>query len=153
MKSDLPAGERKILNVCAQYPGGADREQITQITGYKRSSRDTYLQRLSQRGYINFAGNVILSTDAGVAALGSDFEPLPTGAGLQRHWLDRLPTGEGRILQLLLNVNGRLIDRDQITEATGYKRSSRDTYLQRLNNRKLIVADGRGMVRAAAIFF
>ena len=153
VKSDLPAGERKILSVCAQYPGGADREQITQITGYKRSSRDTYLQRLSQRGYINFAGNVILSTDAGVAALGSDFEPLPVGPELQRYWLERLPTGESRILQLLLNSSGRLVDRDHITEATGYKRSSRDTYLQRLNNRKLIVADGRGMVRAAAIFF
>jgi hypothetical protein len=33
----------------AQYPEGVTREQLSVLTGYKRSSRDTYVQRLRER--------------------------------------------------------------------------------------------------------
>ena len=39
-------GEIKILTAVAQHPGGVTREQLSVLTGYKRSSRDTYLLRL-----------------------------------------------------------------------------------------------------------
>jgi chromosome segregation and condensation protein ScpB len=45
------------------------------------------------------------------------------------------------------------VDRDAISEATGYQRSSRDTYLQRLRSRQLIAEPGRGMVRASDTLF
>ncbi|MGH9753974.1 MAG: hypothetical protein ACREA2_14445 [Blastocatellia bacterium] len=87
------------------------------------------------------AGDAIIATPDGVAALGPDFEPLPVGEELQAYWLDRLPEGERRILEILLNYYPHAVDREVISDATDYKRSSRDTYLQRLSARRLIEED------------
>jgi len=149
----LAKGERAILTVIAQYPYGAAREQITILTGYKRSSRDTYIQRLRAAELVENLGDMLIPTQAGVKALGANFEPLPTGEDLRAYWLDRLPEGERRILEIVLAAYPKSVDRETISEATDYKRSSRDTYLQRLNARKLIVNVGRGEVCASEVFF
>jgi len=151
--SSLGKGERIVLTAIAQYPDGADREQLTFLTGYKRSSRDTYIQRLRQAGLVEINGSAIVATDAGVDSLGADFEPLPTGEALREYWLDRLTGGERAILGLLIDAEGESVPRDALTESTGYKRSSRDTYIQRLAARKLVVAVGRGEVKASATLF
>ncbi len=148
----LPKGERTILTVCAQYPAGATREQLTILTGYKRSSRDTYLQRLREKGYVDDTGGLLQPTEAGVKALGH-FEALPTGSALLDHWLNRLPEGERRILEIVAGAEGKPVEREFIDGATGYQRSSRDTYLQRLGARRLVVQSGRGEVRAAEELF
>ena len=149
----LPVGERKILTAVAQHQDGVTREQLTVLTGYKRSSRDTYLQRLREKKLIEFADNGILPTDSGIAALGPGFSPLPLGDDLRVHWLERLPEGERRILQVLVDAYPKDVDRDALSEATEYRRSSRDTYLQRLSARKLVVPVGRGAVRASEELF
>ena len=67
----LPRGERAILTVCAQYPQGAERDQITVLTGYKKSTRDAYLQRLREKGPIETPlGEPIRPTQAGIDAVG-----------------------------------------------------------------------------------
>ena len=43
--------------------------------------------------------------------------------------------------------------RDEISDATGYKRSSRDTYLQRLSSRRLVESVGRSGVKASDALF
>lgn len=146
-------GERKILVAIAQYPEGAERDQLTVLTGYKRSSRDTYIQRLASARLVVVDGSSISVTNEGVEALGSDFEPLPQGEQLQEYWLNRLPQGERQILEPLIQAYPDAVDRDSLSEATGYKRSSRDTYLQRLSSRRLIETVGRGAVRASANLF
>jgi hypothetical protein len=151
--TSLGKGERKVLTAVAQYPDGADREQLTVLTGYKRSSRDTYLQRLQAAGLVDVEGGAIRATDAGVDALGSDFEPLPTGKALQKHWLDKLTGGERAILEVLLQAYPSAVPRDVISAQTDYKRSSRDTYIQRLSARKLVESVGRSAVRASATLF
>ena len=85
--------------------------------------------------------------------LGPDFEPLPTGAALRDYWLARLPEGERRILEILIHAHPRVVEREAIDTATGYRRSSRDTYLQRLRSRRLVEDLGRGQVRASAELF
>jgi hypothetical protein len=150
---DLPKGERAVLTAVAQHNGGVTREQLTVLTGYKRSSRDTYVQRLRERGHVDTTGELIVATDAGFAALGDDFEPLPTGDALRKHWLDRLPDGERRVLEVALYAYPKAVDREEISDATSYKRSSRDTYLQRLGARRLITSESRGQVRAAEELF
>jgi hypothetical protein len=140
----LPKGEGLILMAIAQ--------QLTVLTGYKRSSRDTYLQRLREKGYIEAAGGGLVATSGGVAALGPDFEPLPTGADLRAYWLDRLPGGERRILEVLIAAWPDAVHRESLSEATGYKRSSRDTYVQRLRARKLIELEA-GLVRPSVRLF
>jgi hypothetical protein len=45
------------------------------------------------------------------------------------------------------------VDRDSLSDTTGYKKSSRDTYLQRLGSRAWSRNVGRGEVRASANLF
>jgi hypothetical protein len=150
----LPTGERKILTAIAQAnERGATREQLTVVTGYKRSSRDTYLQRLQQRGYINSVADRLFPSVEGLDALGTDYEPLPTGDELREHWLRELPEGERKVLEVLVMHHPKAIEREIIDEHTGYKRSSRDTYLQRLSARQLVIPEGRGAVRASDQLF
>lgn len=151
--ASLPRGEKACLVCAAQQDGGATREQLTVVTGYKRSSRDAYVQRLREKGYIQADGDRIVATQEGIDALGSDYEPMPTGDALREFHLRRLPEGERRVLELLISVHPDGTSREAIDEATGYKRSSRDAYLQRLSSRQLVTSAGRGEVRASDQLF
>lgn len=136
----LPEGERKILTAIAQHPHGCTREQLTVLTGYKKSTRDAYVLRLRNRGYVE--ADTLEPTAAGLAALGK-FERLPTGRALLEHWLDRLPVGEAVILRRVASAPKRVVARDEITE---YKKSSRDAYILRLRTRQLIVSVNGGAI-------
>jgi hypothetical protein len=152
--SDLPRGELATLKAIAQYPNGATREQLSVLTGYKRSSRDAYIQRLKEKGFAEIMPDgPLVATGHGIAALGSDYEPLPTGVQLQDYWLGRLPEGERAVLHFLLGVYPASPSRDKIDEVTGYKRSSRDAYIQRLKSRQLVTIESRGEVRASDHLF
>ncbi len=152
----LPRGERVILTAIVQHSDryeGVSREQLTVLTGYKRSSRDTYLQRLLGRGLIGEDAGAILPTSEGHKALGPEVEPLPTGPALLEHWRGRLPAGERACLDVAVDAYPQAVPRERISERTGYQRSSRDTYLQRLRSRRLVIDVGRGEVRAAKELF
>jgi hypothetical protein len=150
--TDLPKGEAATLAALIQYPGGLRREQLTVLTAYKRSSRDAYIQRLRERGLVEAAGERVAATQTGIDAM-PNAQPLPTGIELQEFWLQRLPEGERKILQVLLEANGKTVDRAELDELTGYKRSSRDAYLQRLAAKELISEPVRGQVAAAEALF
>jgi len=145
----LPKGERIVLTAIAQHGDeGVTREQLTVLTGYKRSTRDAYIQRMSQSGLVNVEDNgSITATSAGIAALGDDYQPLPTGDELYQHWTNdgRLPEGERKILELVHEVYPQSASRDWLSEETGYARSSRDAYIQRLSARKLITTTREGV--------
>lgn len=147
----LPKGERIVLAAIAQYPEGASREQITVLTGYKKSSRDAYLARLIGRGAAT-NGALVTATDAGREALGADYEPLPTGDALLTYWRNRLPKGEREILEVVVRVYPNAAGGEWISEITGYKKSSRDAYLARLAARKLIERT-RGGITASRLLF
>jgi hypothetical protein len=148
--SHLPVGEKAVLRALIQYPDGLERDQLTVLTGYKRSTRNTYLQRLSERGYVSGAGERVQATDAGIAAL-PDAEPLPTGQALQDFWMAKLPKGEADILDVLIRAYPNAVDRDALSDATGFKRSTRNTYLQRMAAKELVT--GGEAVRASDTLF
>jgi uncharacterized protein len=150
---DLGKGEMVILTACGQYPEGVERDQLTVLTGYKRSSRDTYIQRLQQKGLVNVQGKAIFITDAGFDVLGPDFETLPTGDELREYWMNRLTGGERKVLEVVCSWYPNEIERGLIDEQTGYQRSSRDTYIQRLSARKLVVSTAPSRVRASDSLF
>lgn len=150
--SGITRGALTILIAIAQSEG-ADREQLSVLTGYKRSSRDTYLQQLRSRGLVDDAGGSLTLTDAGQAALPANYEPLPTGSALRSFWLSKLSGGEQRFLEALCDAYPSPIDKDTLSEATGYLRSSRDTYLQKLRARKLITEPSRRLVKASDMLF
>ncbi|MBE0568941.1 MAG: DUF87 domain-containing protein [Deltaproteobacteria bacterium] len=149
----LGKGERAILTAIAQYPDGAARDQLSVLTGYKRSSRDTYIHRIREAGFVMEGSDGLFVTDAGMSALGPGFEPLPTGDALREYWMRRLPQGEAAILKILIDLYPDSAARSLLDDKTGYKRSSRDTYLQRLTSRCLVEVLGRGEVRASEDLF
>lgn len=149
----LPEGEQTVLRAIAQYEEGVERDQLSILSGYKRSTRDAYIQRLRNRGYVQDNGRTINATQEGIEALGPSFEPLPVGADLQNYWLHKLPEGERKIFEILLQYPESSVEREYLTEQTGYKRSTRDAYLQRLISRKIVEQSNRGEVKAAVVLF
>ena len=149
--SSLGKGEAKVLVAIAQHAEGVDREQVTILTGYKRSTRDAYIQRLAASGLVD-VGPPILVTDDGLAALPPDFKPLPTGAELREHWLATLPAGERVVLEVLIERYPAAVSRDEISARTAYKRSTRDAYIQRLGVRKLVKPTAGGVVANDNLF-
>lgn len=145
VNQELGAGERKVLIAIASNENGMSREHITVQTGYKRSTRDAYIQRLSQKEFIQLEANGrILATPDGIGALGNDYRPLPTGQDLIDHYLKTLPEGEAKIFKFLVDESTgaghqRWFTRDEISEAVEYKRSTRDAYIQRLVSRQIVV--------------
>lgn len=150
-EGNLPPGERAVLIAAVQY-GGVDLDQLSVLTGYKRSSRDAYILRLTQKGLITKNGGTIHPTDSAVSALGSDYEPLPVGAGLQDYWRQRLPEGERKTLEVAIAHYPQYVARETISEQTGYRRSSRDAYIQRLKARRLVEVGREGITASANIF-
>lgn len=148
----LPPGEHATLTALIQFPEGLSRNQLTVLTQYKRSSRDAYIQRLREKGLIETNGDTVKATAAGVDAI-PDAEPLPTGAELQEHWMRKLPSGEAKVLQVLIDAYPAAVSRDSLTESTGFARSSRDAYLQRMKAKQLWTEPSRGEVRASEDLF
>jgi uncharacterized protein len=151
LNGSLGKGERKVLIALAQYPEGCARDQLTILTGYKRSTRDAYVQRLSTSGYAEVRGANVFATDSGVEALGGDYEPLPVGGELAEYWKTRLPSGERAVFLAVMSRQSG-ISREEISERTDFKRSTRDAYIQRLAARRLVIVDRDG-VRPAEILF
>ncbi len=150
----LPEGEYKILTICGQYPSGSDRDQITVLSGFKKSTRDAYINRLSQKGYVEAPrGGSITITNAGLEALGPGFEPLPTGRELQEYWLARLPVGEAQILRFAIENYPNEVSREMLSDNTGFKKSTRDAYINRLQTKRLMVVCGPGWVTASDKLF
>ncbi len=147
----LPPGEAMILNSVAQYDDGLTRDEISVIAKYRRSSRDTYIARLATRGYVKTGARIVV-TNEGLTALGNNFEPLPSGEKLIEHWLHKLPPGERTIFELLIKRYPNSLTRDEISDLTTYKRSSRDTYLARLKGRRLIEDDSGSICATKTLF-
>jgi hypothetical protein len=134
-----PNGEHRILTAIAQLADGATRQQLTVVTGYKASTRNAYIQRLRIRGLVTDTDRLRVTVE-GRAELGSDFEPLPTGAALVERLRSELPEGELLVLEALLTRAP--LTRDEVGDQTGYKPSTRNAYIQRLRARELIYVEG-----------
>ena len=92
-------------------------------------------------------------TAAGIAALGSNYEPLPpSGKALRDYWMAKLPVGERSILSHLIAVFPATMPPAEVGAARNYRRTSTETYIQRLVARRLVVRQGRD-VRASEVLF
>lgn len=150
-ETTLSPGEKVILTAACQYPQ-INRDQLSVLTGYKRSSRNTYITRLKSKGLVSINGSSINPTDDALRALGGDYQPLPTGHELQSYWLDRLSPGENAILKVLIRAYPKSIARADLDDLTKYKRSSRNTYITRLKSRRLVDVEGASLSASATLF-
>lgn len=147
----MPSGLARVLSALIAYPAGLSREQLTVLTGYKRTTRDLYLQQLQALQYTARNGDLLVATTAGRAAL-PDSQPLPRGKALRDHWLAKLPAGERRVLECLISVWPQSVSREELSDMTEYKRTTRDLYIQRLKARQLVQTVTAGLCASPTLF-
>jgi hypothetical protein len=145
----LGRAHRAILTVLAQFPDGRTKRQVAMLTGYsgKGGGFNNALSSLRSGGLIG-RGEPIRITEAGIAAIGTDWEPLPTGHALAEHWIAQLGRAEGLVLRALLDAWPSSLTKEEIAEQTGYAASGGgfNNALSRLRTLELI--EGRGDMRA-----
>jgi len=146
----LAKGPSIVLRAILQF-GPMERDQLTVLTGYKKTSRNTYVEALARQGLI-VTSPALQATAAGVAAL-PDFEPLPTGAKLVEYWKARLPSGEWKVLEAIIAAYPNAIARTAVQESTGYAKTSTNTYIEKLAARRLVKTSPGSIVQASAILF
>jgi hypothetical protein len=128
--ADVPAGEltkaqRAILGVLAQFPGGRTKKQVAMLARYSINSGafNGALAGLRSAGLIGY-GSPVTITDAGVEALGGDWEPLQTGPALIDYWMTQLSKPEGTILRLLLDSWPAPMSRGDVAAVASYSVNS-----------------------------
>lgn len=121
----LGKAQRIILAVLAQFPEGRTKIQLSLLSGYsvKSSGFGNTLGALRSAGLIN-RGNPIQITPEGLAAIGDDWEPLPSGDALAEHWMGQLGKAERAILRYLLDSWPQTRTREEVSAATGYSQTS-----------------------------
>jgi uncharacterized protein len=149
----ISPGMRKIIAAAVQFQG-IDLEELSVMTGYKATSRNEYIARTIRAGLVEkLPDRKIYPTAAGTAALGQDYEALPTGHALYKWWIPRLPDGELKILKYLVeSKSGAEVDKQELAENTNFKTTSVNEYSARLGRRRLVVR-GVGTVKASESLF
>lgn len=149
----MTKGMRTLMIAVAQYPAqGITRSHLSILTGYKQTSRNEYIKQLKAAGYVNTIDETVIPTPEGIAALGSDYEQLPTGSELLRYWMQRLPQGEGRVLEVIVGNHPNATPRESIDAATGYKQTSRNEYIKKLIARQLVQSTAAGVLPSPILF-
>lgn len=135
---DLTGGAKQILIAAVQNPDGVTDQQLAVLTGYKKTSRTTFKQKLFAAGYLDKGGRGYVATESGIAALGNDFEPLPVGSELREHWLRTLTGGELECFKVYVNHYPHEVSTEDLMQQTGYLKTSVTTFRQKLSARNLI---------------
>ncbi len=148
-------GLRRMLIALAQRSNGLSARQLGVRAGLssKSGTFTTYLARARSAGWIDRTKGHLTITEAGLAALG-DWDPLPTGPDLLRHWLTQLgDSGAARMLQALADSYPMEMSKQQLAETAGMTGNSGTftTYLARLRSLELI--EGRSELHASDELF
>jgi hypothetical protein len=120
----MPKAERKILIVLAQrHPSTTGKKQLAVIAEYKHSGGgfNNALGALRNKQYI-VGSDPIEITDEGLTALG-EYEALPTGLDLVRHWQSQFPKAEKTILDVLIDHYPKALTKTELAEESGYESS------------------------------
>jgi len=117
----LGKAERLILTVLAQHPAGRSKQQLAIQSGYsiRGGGFNNALGALRSAELVE-RGEPIRATQAGVAALGSTWEPRPTGRPLLDLWCSRLGKAERLILTALADAAPGTLTKQEVADRTGY---------------------------------
>lgn len=149
----LGKADRAVLTVLAQYPEGKDRKKLGLFAGYRADTGHfgNVLGGLRQHGLIDH-GDPIRITDAGMDALGDDWERLPTGPALLDWWLSKMPGPQAKVFTALVEAWPDGMTRAELGEATDYRPDTGHfgNLLGWLRSRDFVV--GSGVLRVADDF-
>lgn len=128
-----------ILRCIADGGGeGVDDDEIAIMTSLKTTSRNVYKRKLAAAGYIQRGGKGLIVTQAGVAAMGGSWQPLPKGEALREYWLNRLTGGELALFRLYVAAFPESVSVDDLMQKTGLMTTSINVYRRKLKARRLI---------------
>jgi hypothetical protein len=145
-------GALRILAHIAQN-GVLTRGQISLFSGYKRDMRNKYLRQLERDGLVVLDGDSFVVTPQGMQTA-EGFDVPRRGQQLREWWIGRLSEGERRVFDLFTaRTDIRVwLSRDEISNASGYKRDMRNKYLRQLLGHGVIVEEHRGFRGAEELF-
>jgi hypothetical protein len=149
----LGRAERRILAVLAQH-GRRSTVQVAMLTGYSHKSGGfrNALSSLRTAGYITRDGNGEVDvTGAGFAALGGDYEMLPSGPALLHWWYGQLGKAERLILAEVVAAWPDPLSVEDIARRTGYSATSGGFRNAMSRLRTLQLAQGTRELRAADV--
>jgi uncharacterized protein len=134
----LPSGELATLSAIARKKGGAMRSYLVLVTGLRKASIETYVQKLVTRGYVRRGDGMLLFATAAAFALLPEMPQLPTGEELVKYHTGVLPGGESTVFSIVASEHPRLLKRDTIIARSGLSAASVETYAQKLVTRGLL---------------
>jgi hypothetical protein len=109
----------------AQHPDGCENGRLALLAGYRWSGGfRNALSSLRSQGFLEGGNSERMRiTDAGAAALGDDWEPLPTGAALVQYWLNHRSMGaaERAVLGTLVEAYPAGLTGEQLAAKAGYQ--------------------------------
>jgi len=151
--SELPVGELRVLTLAYQSgASGITMAELSLATSYKARSLRNYVQRLRPPGKPALVerteAGTIVATEAGAKLVPKGAKKNPTGNALIRKLIEELPTGEGRILGLVLanHPHGYPLD-SVVVDCPDYKERSVRNYVQRLVTRRAVQrSEGRSLI-------
>ena len=123
--ASLNTCELKILKVLAQYPDeGCRIEKIALLAVYRVTGgfRNALSSLRTKKYIVGQNLEVMTITQAGMDALGEQYEPLPAGDDLARYWTEHPSFGqcERKILSTLFESDEEGLELEELAEATGY---------------------------------
>jgi hypothetical protein len=156
---DLIAGERRMLEVLAQFhPGTRTRSQLGALAGYTPSGGTfgNYFGRLRRLRYIreNPDGSVSI-TDDGFGVFGNEPPPGPrTAKELLEMWRSKLLAGERKMLDRLVETYPDPMTREKLGEETGFTATGGTfgNYLGTLRRNALVIVEGENVKAADTLF-
>jgi len=145
----LGKGERKVLDVLAEFPEGRTQKEVAFLAGYSAnaSTIGVILSKLRRLGLVE-QGQPIRPTSEGLAVVGGPVEK-PTGQALLDNWLrhPRMGEGERRVLLALIDLYPDLPTNEELAEITGYSptASTLGVILSKLRKLGLVEKGRRGV--------
>jgi hypothetical protein len=157
-QTDMRSGERRILErIASRHPLTLTRAQLGTLSGFTPSGGtfQTYFSDLKRRGYIseNHAKEVT-ATEEGLEYLGEVPLSPNTHEGVMAMWKRNLRSGEGRILQKVVDIYPNSIDKRDLADSTEFTFSGGtfQTYLGILKRNGLVEQNGDD-IRATEVLF
>ena len=149
--------EKKFLSVLVQRESKrTTRNQLAIFTGYssKSSHVDNTISKLRTGGFVEGSADSLNITDAGVSALGSEYERLPQGRALINYWIAEVGKAPGAMLGILVNCYPTALTRDEVARIAGYSVESShvDNSLSMLRTMELIDGDRKNLQAHANLF-